>query len=198
MEQFSNRAILKCSILGSPPYAIFQDPKNREIWHAMCYRRSHIFSVHFWILEKMHWSLKYENVSFFLIFLQVDFESVETDIFLWMAAYLNFHLSTTTSPWCNVVTISVLWRSTHCTVWDPQFCVRTLHPLHITMLISLRSGLEIDKASQIANGQCRHYVVRQLTTPFIASPNTDICHNIISFYISHQRWASPLSSLNTS
>ena len=37
MEQFSNRAILKFSILGSPPYAIFQDPKNREIWHAMCY-----------------------------------------------------------------------------------------------------------------------------------------------------------------
>ena len=36
MEQFSNGAILKWSDLGSPPYAIFQDPKNREIWHAMC------------------------------------------------------------------------------------------------------------------------------------------------------------------
>ena len=38
MEQFSNGAILKWSDLGSPPYAIFQDPKNREIWHAMCYK----------------------------------------------------------------------------------------------------------------------------------------------------------------
>ena len=38
MEQFSNGAILKWSDLGSPPYAIFQDPKNREIWHAMCYQ----------------------------------------------------------------------------------------------------------------------------------------------------------------
>ena len=37
MERFSNGAILKWSDLGSPPYAIFQDPKNREIWHAMCY-----------------------------------------------------------------------------------------------------------------------------------------------------------------
>merc|ERR1711884_224108 len=40
MEHFSNGAILKWSILGSPPYAIFQDPKNREIWHAMCYHPS--------------------------------------------------------------------------------------------------------------------------------------------------------------
>ena len=42
MEQFSNGAILKWSDLGSPPYAIFQDPKNREIWHAMCY----VFPTH--------------------------------------------------------------------------------------------------------------------------------------------------------
>ena len=31
---FSNSAILKFCDFGSPPFAIFQHPKNREIWHS--------------------------------------------------------------------------------------------------------------------------------------------------------------------
>ena len=54
MEQFSNGAILKWSDLGSPPYAIFQDPKNREIWHAMCYMSDPIWGplIHIFVDEK--------------------------------------------------------------------------------------------------------------------------------------------------
>ena len=58
MEQFSNGAILKWSDLGSPPYAIFQDPKNREIWHAMCYTFTHNVKM-----LKVFQETNYQNVQ---------------------------------------------------------------------------------------------------------------------------------------
>ena len=84
IKHFSNGAILNWSILGSPPYAIFQDPKNREIWHAMCYMFNigwtYIISWHFmafWhVCQKANCITKSAFSAFFRLsafFTELDF-----------------------------------------------------------------------------------------------------------------------------